>query len=222
MTKNSVRLTQVLVQTTAIAALFAVTGCMSSPTYGTGKTSGAQLLEDVSSSFSLKPKQGAKIAYQPRPELLKDASAKGLPAPQENVTQTAGVWPESPEQKRARLRQEATDNQGDPLYVPKIENDISGNNTETLTGSALADKIARENSGQASEDFRKRKAQNAAGSPTTRKMLSEPPLDYRQPAATAAYGDVGEDEAKKERRLRAEAKKKKGSKGLRGIIPWLK
>jgi hypothetical protein len=221
MTMNSVRLTQILAQTTAIAALFALGGCMSSPTYGTGVTANEQLLQDVSSSFSLKPKQGPKIAYQPRPELLKDASAKGLPAPQENVTQTAGVWPESPEQKRARLRQEATDNQGDPLYVPKIENDISGGNTETLTGSALADKIARQNSGQASEDFKRRKAQNAAGSPTTRKLLSEPPLDYRQPAATAAYGDVGEDESKKERRLRAEAKKKKGGGGLKSLIPWL-
>ncbi|MDR0252734.1 MAG: hypothetical protein LBI75_06070, partial [Brucellaceae bacterium] len=45
----------------------------------------------------------------------------------------------------------------------------------------------------------------AGGSATQRKYLSEPPVSYRQPANTATVGDLGEDEAKKERRRKAEA-----------------
>jgi hypothetical protein len=41
------------------------------------------------------------------------------------------------------------------------------------------------------------------GSPTNRRYLSEPPLDYRQPAETAAKNDVGEDEWKKDKRRKA-------------------
>ena len=193
----------------SLVAVLAVSGCMSSPTYGTGKTANAQLMEDIGSSMQLTPKKSASIAYEPRPEVLATAKAQGLPEPQQDVTKQAGVWPESPEQKRARLRQEATDAQGDPLFVPKIQNDLP-------TGNQLALQIAEMNrTGSASSDFKKRKAIAAAGSPTVRKHLSEPPLDYRQPAETAAYGDLGEDEVKKERAARAAAKK-----GKKWLWPW--
>ena len=187
----------------SLAALLAVSGCMSSPTYGTGTSANAQLMEDIGSSIQLTPKKGKSIDYEPRPELLATAKAEGLPAPQQNVTKQAGVWPESPEEKRARLRQEATDAQGDPLFVPTIKNDIA-------TGNELANQMAAMNrGGDLGKEFKAKKAIAAAGSPTKRKFLSEPPLDYRQPAETAGYGDFGEDEAKKERRARAAAKKGK-------------
>lgn len=197
----------------AVGALLAVSGCVSSPTYGTGKTSGAQLLDDVSNSMSLKPPKQAKIAYIPRPELVK-TGASALPAPQETASKQNGVWPESPEEKRARLRQIATDNQGNALFEPVIVNDLPTGNTPSTGASG-------DTSAKAVADFRARKAYNAAGSPTSRKHLSEPPLEYRAPVESAAYGDLGEDELKKERRLRAEAKKKKGNGGLKGLIPWL-
>jgi hypothetical protein len=210
MTMSSIDLIKKATKLVALSALFAATGCVSSPTYGTGKTAGAQLLEDVNNSMSLKPPTQTKIAYQPRPELVKTA-AGALPVPQETASKQPGVWPESPELKRARLRQEATDAQGDPLYVPKIKNDLPTGNVTNVDPSSK----------EAVAEFRKRKAINAAGSPTNRKYLSEPPLEYRDPVSTAAYGDLGEDEIKKERRLRAEARRKKGSAGLKGLIPWL-
>ena len=198
------------VKLAVLVSLLLAAGCVGSQTYGTGKTASAQLLDDVSNSFSLKPPKQTKIAYQPRPELV-NTNASALPAPQASAIKQPGVWPESPEEKRTRLRQEATDAQGDPLYVPKIKNDLP---TGNVTG-------INPNSKEAVADFRKRKAINVSGSPTNRKYLSEPPLVYREPVASATYGDLGEDEAKKERRLRAEAKKKKGSAGLKGLIPWL-
>ena len=42
-------------------------------------------------------------------------------------------------------------------------------------------------------------------------LESEPPIEYRQPAATAATDDVGEDEWKKDRRRKAGHTKKSSS-----------
>ncbi len=219
---NLARMKPALMHGVALAALFALGGCMSSPTYGTGTTANAQLIDDLGSSFSLKPKAPTGIKYEPRPDVLKTAGGQTLPEPQESVTKQAGVWPESPEEKRARLRAEATKGQNDPNFEPTIVGD--GTYAPVVTASnnnPNNDRDARKHVTTDRNDVKQRKILNAVGSPTTRKNLSEPPVQYRQPVDTAAYGDLGEDEAKKERRLRAEAKKKKGHKSFRDYIPGL-
>ncbi len=216
------RMKPALMQGVALAALFALGGCVSSPTYGTGKTANAQLVEDVSSAFSLKPKPPTGIKYEPRPDILKTGAAQSLPAPQESVTKQAGVWPESPEEKRARLRKEATIGQTDPNFEPSIIDDVgSGQPGYKQTINPNDDRDARKRVEVDRSNLKERKIVNAVGSPTNRKHLSEPPVEYRQPVDSAGYGDLGEDESKKERRLRAEARKKKGSKAFRDYIPWL-
>ena len=55
------------------------------------------------------------------------------------------------------------------------------------------------------------------GDPNTRKYLSEPPVQYRVASDTAPQNELGEDEYKKERRLKKEAEGKKGS----GWFDWL-
>ena len=59
-------------------------------------------------------------------------------------------------------------------------------------------------------EYQTRLQETQQGSSKTRKYLSEPPLDYRQAAADAPTGELGEDEYKKERRLKREARKKSG------------
>jgi hypothetical protein len=192
------------------ASSMALAGCVSSPTYGTGKTSAAQLGEDVSNLVSIAPKPKEKIDYAPRPELVRPAAGAPLPAPQDSAkTLAAANWPESPEQRRARLKAEATAAQDDPLFVPAIKNDGYGVKEGPLTP---AEQQAR---------FRAARKANTAGSPTSRAFLSEPPLEYRAPSETAAVGEVGEDELKKERRLKREAQKKGGGKSWRDFVPWL-
>lgn len=197
-----------------VSALLTVSGCVSSPTYGTGKTANAQLVEDLSNAISIGAKKAPNIAYQPRPELVKTGVKGELFAPQEKASKPDGVWPESPEQKRARLRQVATNAQSDPSFVPVIENDLP-------TGNLNSASVVGKTPAQISADAKQRKVLNAAGSSTVRSRLSEPPIEYRKPVESATYGDLGEDEAKKERRLRAESKKKSGKGGLKGLIPWL-
>ncbi|MGN6145392.1 MAG: hypothetical protein ACTHOP_17615 [Mesorhizobium sp.] len=203
-----------------VVSALALAGCMGSPTYGTDRTAAEQLAGDLSNAFSLAPPQREKIDYKPRPELVKPAPGQkeSLPQPQDSITQTASAeWPESPEQRRARLRAEATEHENDPNYQSQIEEDIQTNPAAVRkamreSGSSHPPAWSPEDSGGGSRARRAainaKLAESRQGSPTSRKYLSEPPLTYRQPAADAPQNDIGEDEYKKERRLKREAQGK--------------
>ncbi|WP_337917853.1 hypothetical protein [Pseudaminobacter soli (ex Zhang et al. 2022)] len=205
-----------------LAAGAAVSGCVGSPTYGTDKTANEQLMSDVSNILALGPKERQSIDYKPRPELVKPAkgSTATLPEPQQSVASAENpAWPESPEQKRARLRAEADENRDKPGWRPQIEPDLARATARPREATPTGQSARYGDSGvtpvginttKQSEEFRKKLAEERQGSPTNRKYLSEPPLEYRQAAATAPTGDVGEDEIKKERRLKAQARKNKG------------
>ncbi|MGH6859843.1 MAG: hypothetical protein ACRECY_06280 [Phyllobacterium sp.] len=211
----------------ALVASLALGGCTSSPTYGTDKTSGAQLLDDVSNIASFGRKK-SQIAYTPRPELVRPAEGRAaqLPAPQGNVVaQNNSNWPESPEMRRKRIRDTATANQNNPNFVPEVESDFATTKRTDLaeygpnndrTPPVVPAGAGKRNQGA---EFRARKLASTAGSSTSRKYLSEPPLEYRAPAPTAAADELGEDEAKKERERKAAARKEKGF-SFRNLIPW--
>ncbi len=207
-------------------------GCMSSPTYGTGVTANEQLTDDLSNMFSLKPKRQFAADYAPRPELVKPAKpTTELPAPQESiVVAEASQWPESPEQRRARIRAAATENRDKLGWEPEVENDISVETASTKPKlgsstrgqeSGVAPAGGGEDLNKKGAQFRQQLAVSKQGSPTVRRTLTEPPLDYRKPAETAATDELGEDEFKKQRRLKAEARKASGDKSWKDYIPWL-
>lgn len=207
----------------ALVSVFALTGCMSSPTYGTGKTAGRQLAEDVTGLLSLGPRETEHIEYRPRPKLVTPADTSELPAPQTNVvTAGNGVWPESPEERRVRIRAEATENRDDSGFRTKVRH--SG------TDVALMDPMSREatrnqtvplNPSASRAEFNRRLTVANQGSPEVRRYLSEPPLEFRAPADTAPVGDVGVDEDKKEREREAAARKKSNKTSWRDLVPWL-
>lgn len=188
-----------LLASLAVSGL-ALTGCMSAPTYGTDKTSTEQLAGDLTNMLSLKPKSNS-IDYKPRPELVKPKTGQqaALPAPQDNIVTAANAnWPESPEARRARIRDDATKNRDNPNFEPQVVNDVasmSGPDMSKLTPAQRKIEVER------------RLRESKQGSATSRKYLSEPPLEYRQAAATAAQDELGEDEVKKERRKKKLAKK---------------
>lgn len=215
---------RVLVLAPLVASGLALSGCVSSPTYGTDKTANEQLMEDLSGAMTLRPPKREAIDYKPRPPLVKPAPGQkeALPPPQDDIVQTANAqWPESPEQRRARIRDYATQHRDDPNFEPEVVNDGSGG--IPVMRRSDSDKIAsspftyqKEEAANQAEVNRRLK-ESRQGDPTTRKYLSEPPLVYREAASTAPQGDVGEDEYKKERRLKAQAK---GKSGLFDWLPW--
>ncbi|SUU90629.1 hypothetical protein EDC40_10195 [Aminobacter aminovorans] len=188
-----------LLASLAVSGL-ALTGCMSAPTYGTDKSATTQLASDLTNIMSLKPKTNS-IEYKPRPELVKPKTGQvaALPAPQDSIVTTASAdWPESPEARRARIRDNATKNRDNPNFEPEVVNDMSALNGPDMSKWTPA---------QRKIEIERRLRENKQGSTTSRKYLSEPPLAYRQAAASAAQDELGEDEIKKERRKKKLAKK---------------
>ena len=201
-----------------VGAAGLASGCMSSPTYGTDKTASAQLMSDLGGITSFRDKQKPAIDYTPRPDLVKSAKrGETLPPPQDNVTTASANWPESPEQRLARVRAEADANVDNPQYQSSVVPDVSlaqkdnfkkpgqawrsfeaGNDdTRTATTSDSAKRA----------EYKKRLQETQQGDPNKRKYLSEPPTEYRQAYADAPQGEVGEDEYRKERRLKRAATK---------------
>lgn len=219
--KNRLALVAVLV----VSGL-ALAGCMGSPTYGTDKTASEQLVGDVTGILSLGPKERQRIEYNPRPELVKPSpdAVANLPPPQESVASSENpAWPESPEQKRARLVAKATENRDKPGFRPEIVNDISDGPASSTPygGNARAEDsgiISPVEAEREAEAFKAKLAETRQGSATTRKYLSEPPLVYRQPSDTAPVNELGEDELKKERQRKAAARKN-GDWSWKDLIP---
>ncbi len=226
-----------LASTSVLASIVLASGCMSSPTYGTDKTAGVQLLEDVSNIAKPIPERKAPINYAPRPELVRSEGSRNapLPAPQESVASVDNPdWVESPEERRVRVREEVDARNRGGGQSRTVENGpVASDEVEQIQVAAAANQGRvgesprfREGTEQAPntsrrEEIKRRLQEQNQGSPNSRKYLSEPPLDYRQPAASAPVGDIGEDEWKKERRVAAEARKKAGKKSWRDYIPGL-
>ena len=198
-----------------VAAAALLSGCMSSPTYGTDKTANSQLASDMGGIFSFRDKKKAAIEYAPRPELVRPAKGnETLPAPQESVATASNPnWPESPEQKLARLRAEADANADNPNYDSPIVADMAmAKEAEKETGSwrTRESGVDDSSSGAKKAEFEQRLKDTQQGSAKKRKFLSEPPIEYRQAAVDAPVGELGEDEYRKESRLKREARKKSG------------
>lgn len=192
----------------------ALSGCVSDPTYGTGKTASSQLMDDMSSIASFGPKRNTGIEYKPRPDLVKPVAGQSstLPPPQESVARAGDPsWPESPEQRRARLRSEINANRDNPDFISPIAPEGPSTRASTRglqTGNSRKSDYAARSvvaDPQAIAAAKARQKEMSTGSATERKFLSEPPVNYRQPATTAVAGELGQDEVQKERDRKAAA-----------------
>lgn len=192
------------------AAGLALAGCSSGPTYGTGTSQGQQLFSDIDGIFSLgsNREESEQISNAPRPELVRPASIGALPPPRAaNAAANDPNWPQSPEVIRARnlAAAEAT---RDAATLPADFNPSTGARMARDPNAIRpTDNAALDRSTLTPAELRGQRqavaAQRAAtrqGSPTQRRYLSEPPVTYRQPAASAPAGDLGVDEEVKLRR----------------------
>jgi hypothetical protein len=177
---------------------FLLTGCMG-PTYGTGKSVGEQLVEDVGNAVMVQPdnKEAKNIRYQPRGGLVVPKDQTALITPQDSVSgKNNPEWLESPEDMRERLRAEADENSGDVNYRSPLANQGTTNRKLSASEQTAAYRDARRLQMGAYSD--------------KRRYLSDPPLDYRR-LPEEAQADLGEPEKTKERRRKKEAKAAKQS-----------
>ena len=166
-----------------------------------------QLLTDIAGIATITPAAKEPIDYKPRPGIIAPASSAALPEPQESITKQEGVFPETPEMRRKRLRDEATANQNNPLYRSPIVN--------TGLGQVQDQVLTPE---QQRERFRAARAVQD-GAYDGRRFLSDPPAALKVPAETAPVGELGEAEKKKEARRRKLAQGGSGF-SLRNLWPW--
>jgi hypothetical protein len=177
---------------------FLLTGCMG-PTYGTGKPAGEQLVEDIGNAVMVQPdnEEAKRIRYQPRGGLVVPKDETALVSPQQSVSgKDNPEWIESPEDMRARLREEATVNRDDPNYRSPLAN--QGTTNRKLSAS------------EQTEAYREARRLQMGAYTDKRRYLSDPPLDYRR-LPEEAQADLGEPEKTKERRRKKEAKAAKQS-----------
>lgn len=179
-----------------------LTGCMG-PTYGTSKSSGEQLIDDLGNAVMIQtPDADAakKIRYQPRGALVVPGNKEALVTPQQSVASKDNAeWIESPEDMRDRLRAEADENKDNSRYRSPLASQSTTNHNLTTAQQTAAYREGR-------------RIQQGAYS-DKRRYLSDPPLDYRR-MPESAQADLGEPEKVKERRRKKEAKaaKQTGSK----------
>ncbi len=176
-----------------------LTGCMG-PTYGTDKTAGEQLIDDLGNAVMIQPdnKEAKNIRYQPRGSLVVPKDKVALANPQQSVSSKDNPqWLENPEEMRERLREEADANSDNPRYRSPL-----------VTQNATSRKLSTAEQTQAYREARR--LQMGAYS-DKRRFLSDPPTDYRR-LPEEATADLGEPEKQKDRRRKKEAKAAKQSK----------
>ena len=164
------------------------------PTYGTDKTAGEQLVDDIGNAIMVQPdnEEAKKIRYQPRGKLVVPKDQTALVTPQDSVAgKDNPQWLESPEEMRERLRTEADENSDDPHYRSPL-----------ITQNATSRKLS---TAEQTEAYREARRLQMGAYSDKRRYLSDPPVEYRK-MPEEAQADLGEPEKQKERRRKKEAK----------------
>jgi len=193
----------------------ALTGCVGGTTYGTGVTQEAQLLKDLEGMISFGTKKTrTRIDHSARPSLVMPSNTAALPEPLDQESSSSNVnWPESPEQKIARIRGEAevADPRSGEISVQELKRKKVGigfnrveDNPVVMDRDGHAAIVALRDGTHKKAKMLKEKYAYSKG--PKRKYLTEPPVDYRTPIDTAPIGDLGISEAEKEKRAEKAAK----------------
>jgi hypothetical protein len=200
-----------------MASAIVLSSCSGGTTYGTGSSHEVATMKGVANIFSLKSKQ-EKVEYQSRPDLVMPANKQALPAP---VTSQDAVpndqWPVSPEQRIASVRNAAPepDWRTGELPVEYLNSKKEGIAISRADKASRSPVWAKEeqylqdfqndaNGVSESKKAQELKDQISYSSGAKRKFLTEPPVEYRQPSATAEAGDLGITEEELAARKKAE------------------
>jgi hypothetical protein len=188
-------------QTSAIPALLLIAASLGGcgATYGTGESPEMQLFSEMTGGMLDRDKK-EPIDYNPRAPLVmpptETAAAGALPPPIETASAANANWPMDPDEVSAGSAAQEDDN---PL------NDVSQAEYRRLLPLAGAlpshthrwddnnmDDEARDIINSSEQQAAVRRAMNEAEgfTRTERRYLTDPPLDYREPSATAPVGEA--------------------------------
>ncbi|MBL1406734.1 MAG: hypothetical protein COC17_05115 [Hyphomicrobiales bacterium] len=210
-----------LIIASAMAVAVLLSGCTGGTTYGTGVGQEKQTLNDITEMLTFKKKRKV-IDYSARPDLI-IPNQKLLVAPVDEVaTASNSQWPESPEQRIARIRaaaEEAKATNKSRIEFAKSNKQYLSNKQKAYANDAAPigqgvpnyscdpdGLVMRQcTSDEISRAVQAQRKQKKEGFLTKRRYLTEPPTAYLKPAGTAVVGDEGFSE----RELAAIEKQKK-------------
>jgi hypothetical protein len=173
-----------------------MSGCLSSPRYGTGKTANEQLFDDLSdiASVSAATSKDKGVKYPTRPGLVVPAAQnrEDLTSPQQSLASKDNpAWLESPEDARKRLAGEAEANKSNVNYRSPLASADTTRNSATEAQQTAAYRATR---------------QDVAGTYIDqRRYLIDPPQQYRQVSDPSQLSDLGTPETKKEKKRKKDA-----------------
>lgn len=182
-----------------LACALTLSACVKGTTYGTGVSQEQQTINDLYNMFTLKSDKN-NIDYSARPDLIVPQNTAALPEPIDSETTTYNPdWPETPEQRIARIRGEAgeVDARSGDYSIEELQRRKEGIGIAEPRGKYVAGKTDRDGNPllniEGSEEKRKAVLKARAdldyARGVKRKFLSEPPIDYRLPTDTAPSGD---------------------------------
>lgn len=181
-----------------------LSGCVGGTTYGTGVAQEKATVSDLANILSFRKKRPQKIDYDPRPDLVVPEE-KQLIEPTQNAEVDDQAWPETPEQRIARVREEAESVRGDIVEemrfarstknfrsagpgdapkgegIPNVNCDPSGISARRCTPSEISKAVRAE----------RKEIASVGKTGHQRRYLTEPPIEYRTYSENAPVGDQG-------------------------------
>lgn len=206
----------------AFAGAVSLAGCVGGTTYGTGVSQEEQTFSDLYNMLSLK-RERAQIDYSARPDLVVPQSKQVLPPALDSAgsSNKDPNWPETPEQRIARVRAAAGEidpRTGDYSLQERFRKkegiaiEQADRRKEFVPGRTDRDgnPVAYAGNSEAREQVLTARASADYSRGPSRKYLTEPPVEYRVPADSAPAGQEAftEEELKareeEEKRLKKE------------------
>jgi hypothetical protein len=202
----------------ALLAPVLLAGCAMTSTYGTGHSPEVAMFSEMTGGLLDKNEKKEPIEYQPRAPLVMPPAgdpttvaslSAPLPPPMETASAVSADWPMDPSERIGASSGSATAYNMQSEYerlrpladaFPEQERRAPPRG-EDFGKQDYYDTIV--NSRSQREEFSKALAESKGFSRTERRFLTDPPLTYREPVATAPTGEVALEEGVK--------KKKKGN-----------
>lgn len=197
-----------------LGATLMLSGCVGGTTYGTGVSHEEATFNDIVNILSFR-RDTTDIEYRPRPDLVVPEDSELVEPIDEASVAPDADWPETPEERIARVRAEAEAARGSTAS----ENEFSrsqkrfgragrilerqeapiGQGVPNVSCDPEGEIMRRCTPQEISRAVRAKREELSIGSTAsatpTRRYLTEPPVEYRQPSSDAPMGDEGLTEA---------------------------
>jgi hypothetical protein len=175
-------------------------GCAQTSTYGTGEMPEIAMFREVTGGL-LNKEEKEPIEYQPRaPLVMPPAAGQQLPPPVDSASAASPDWPIDPDERTAAVDARNSDdnplndiNQAEYRRLKPLVGVFPGSATSPTVDESGKDEYYNNivHGRRQREAFQQALAdEKGYGRTQERRFLTDPPLTYRQPAATAPMEEV--------------------------------